>query len=151
VGVLGSTTGAEGATITAASCSTSAVSAAIGSASDGDTVLIPNGSCTWTTGISTTKQIVVRAQNYTPTPMGALTRNVIITNNSNSALFRFTTGNAFHVALAGIRFNEGSGMGNHLEVHGSGSKVALVSDNYFEVKQRNGNAEDIAIIYWAAQ
>jgi hypothetical protein len=140
----------EAATITATSCQRDAVNAAISSASDGDTVLIPNGSCTWTSGISTTKQIAVRAQNYTPTPGGASTRSVTITNNSNSPLFRFTTGNNFHVALSGIRFNEGSTMVNHLNVQGSGSKVALISDNYFEVKQRNGDAETISAIYWPA-
>jgi hypothetical protein len=83
--------------------------------------------------------------------MGATTRNVTITNNSTGPLFTFNTGNSFNVALSGIRFNEGSTMQNHLRVQGSGSKVALISDNYFEVKQRNGNAEEIAIIYWAAQ
>ncbi len=150
VSVLCGAAQSEAATITAASCSRDAVNAAISSASDGDTVLIPDGSCTWTTGISTTKQIAVRAQNYTPTPGGAASRNVTITNNSSSPLFTFTTGNSFHVALAGIYFNEGTGTVNHLHVQGSGSKVALVSDNYFEVKQRNGNAEEIAIIYWSA-
>jgi hypothetical protein len=78
------------------------------------------------------------------------TRNVTITNNSSQPLFTFTTGNNFHVRVQGIRFNEGSGTVNHLHVQGSGSKVALISDNYFEVKQRNGNAEDISIIYWSA-
>lgn len=37
----------SGATITAASCSQSAVQAAVNQAQDGDTVIVPNGSCTW--------------------------------------------------------------------------------------------------------
>jgi hypothetical protein len=151
VGVLWGVARPEAATINAASCSRDAVNAAIAAAVNGDTVLIPNGSCSWSSGISTTKQITVRAQNYTPTPMGATSRSVTITNNSSSPLFEFTTGNSFHVALIGIRFNEGSGLVNHLRVEGSGSKVALISDNYFEVRQRNGNSDEIAIIYWAAQ
>ena len=113
--------------------------------------MIPNGSCTWTSGISTTKQIWIRAQNYTPTSGGNTTRSVTITNNSNSPLFRFTTGNNYHVALSGLRINEGSSMENAVEVNGSGSKVALISDMFFEVKQRNGSSVEIAVIDWPAQ
>lgn len=148
---LAGAAGSEAATITAASCSRDAVNTAIAAASDGDTVLIPNGSCSWTSGITTTKQIAVRAQNYTPTKMGAASRNVTITNNATVPLFVFTTGNSFNVALTGIRFNEGSGTSNHLRVLGGGSKIALISDNYFEIKQRNGNAQDISAIFWGAQ
>jgi hypothetical protein len=39
-------------TFTAASCNTSDVQSAINSASEGDTVLIPAGSCTWTSGVT---------------------------------------------------------------------------------------------------
>ena len=142
---------AEGANITAASCARDAVNAAVSAANDGDTVVIPTGSCAWSSGISTSKQITVRAETYTPTPKGATNRSVTITNNSTSPLFSFTTGNSFNVALTGIRFNEGSGTSNHLRVLGEGSRIALISDNYFEVKQRNGNAEDISVIFWKAQ
>ena len=61
---------AYGANIVAASPALSAVQAAVDAASNGDHVLIPNGSATWTSGITTTKQIIIRAQNYTPTPAG---------------------------------------------------------------------------------
>lgn len=137
--------------IQAASCSQEDVQAAVNAASDGDVVLIPNGSCEWTVGISTTKQIRIEAQYYTPTPGGNTTRNVIITNNSSSMpLFSFTTGNSYHVGISGIRFNEGTGSNNHLEVIGSGSKVALVNDIYFEVKERYGNSHEIAAVDWRA-
>jgi hypothetical protein len=43
---------AKAATWTASSCSSSAVQAAINTASAGDTVVIPTGSCTWTTQVS---------------------------------------------------------------------------------------------------
>jgi hypothetical protein len=139
------------ATINAASCSQSAVQAAVNSASDGDKVLIPNGSCSWSTGISTTKQIRIEAQNYTPTPGGNTTRNVIITNNSPSMpLFGFTTGNSYHVGLSGIRFNEGTGSSNALEVVGSGSKVALVNDIFFENKDRYGDSAVNNVVDWSA-
>ncbi|MCI0723589.1 MAG: Ig-like domain-containing protein [Acidobacteria bacterium] len=114
--------------------------------------MIPNGSCSWTSGIATTKQITIRAQNYTPTSGGNTTRSVTITNNAGSSpLFSLTTGNNFHIGLAGIRINEGSGTGNHLRVSGSGSKVALINDMFFEVKQRNGNSLDISVVSWSAQ
>ncbi|MGR9108178.1 MAG: fibronectin type III domain-containing protein [Gammaproteobacteria bacterium] len=139
------------ATITAASCSPANVQTAVNAASDGDTIMIPDGTCSWTTGISTTKQIWIRAQNYTPTPGGNTTRSVIITNNANVPLFRFTTGNSFHTRLSGIRINDnGTGTNNHLEVNGSGSKVMLVDDMFFEAKQRNGNSGDVDVIDWEA-
>lgn len=137
---------------TAASCSTADVQSAITTAVDGDRILIPNGSCTWTTGISTTKQIIIRAQTYTPTFQGATTRSVILTNNSaTTPLFTMQTGNSFHTGLAGIRVNEGTGTSNVLEVTGSGTKVFLLADMYLEGKQRNGSSQDIDLIDWQAQ
>ena len=123
---------------------------------NGDTVLIPNGSATWTSGISTTKQIIIRAQNYTPTPAGtagapnytnrggATTRNVTITNGSNSgALFSFTSGNSFHCGVGGIRINEGTGHTQAIVINGSGSKVPLIFDMYFQaLLRRSGDGYD---------
>ena len=147
--------GANAATITASSASQADVQTAVTSSSDGDTVLIPNGTVGWATGIATGKQIIIRAENYTPTPAGtagagATSRNVTITNNSSSPLFRFTNGNSYHVGIGGIRFNEGTGSGNHVRFVGTGSKVPVVFDCYFQCKQRNGSATDVAIITWAA-
>ena len=138
---------AEGATIRAASCSLSAVQSAVNSASDGDIVTVPNGSCAWSGGISTSKQIRVEAQNYTSTKGGTMTRSVPITNNSNSGpLLSFTSGSTYHVGVSGIRFNEGSGNQNHVRVSGSGSKVPLINDCAFQVKSRFGNQPDIALL-----
>ncbi len=142
----------EAATINAASCSLTAVQAAVNASVDGDKVVIPNGSCAWAGGISTTKQIRIEAQNYAPTSRGTMTRSVTITNNSTSGpLFEFTSGNNFHVGLAGIRFNEGSGNQNHVRFQGPGSKVPLLNDCAFEVKQRIGNQPDIGAVAWLAQ
>jgi len=44
--------GVTAATITAANCSSAAVQAAIDAAVDGDTVVIPNGTCAWTSGVT---------------------------------------------------------------------------------------------------
>jgi hypothetical protein len=49
------TLGADAANVNASSCSQSAVQSAINSASTGDTVNIPAGSCTWSSGISIPK------------------------------------------------------------------------------------------------
>lgn len=126
------------ATNPAASSALSAVQAAVNASSDGDTVLIPNGTVTWTGGITTSKQITIRAENYTATPAGtsgagATTRSVIINNNSSSDLFAFTTGNTYHQSIAGIRFNDSAGnAGSHISFTGSGTKVPLIQDCYFE-------------------
>jgi hypothetical protein len=47
------------ATVSAATCARADVSTAITSAADGDTVRIPAGSCTWGSGISTSKGITI--------------------------------------------------------------------------------------------
>ena len=108
--------------------------------------MIPNGSVEWTNGIIVTNQIFIRAQNYTRTPAGtvgsgATSRNITITNNSNAAIFSFTTGNSFHCGLAGIAFIDGSGDGAHFSIAGSGSKVALVNDIYMTVRERYSPTE----------
>ncbi len=144
----------KAATRTAASASLTDVQAAVSAASDGDTVMIPNGSVTWTGGISTSKQIMIRAQNYTPTPAGtagpgATSRSVTIVNNSSSPLFAFTTGNSYHCGLAGIAFQDGGGSGAHISVSGNGSKVALVNDVFFTLQNRFWPAQ--AAIVWTAR
>ena len=50
----------QAATITASNCSVGAVSAAISSASNGDTVVIPPGTCTWDSMLSITKGITLQ-------------------------------------------------------------------------------------------
>ena len=133
---------------TAASASTADVQTAVDASSDGDVVQIPDGTATWTTGITTTKQILIRAENYTPTYQGTMTRSVTITHNSTTnRLFEFTTGNTYHCGLAGIRINEGTGTGiNAVRFSGSGSKVGLMSDCALEVAQRNGSSTTVALV-----
>jgi hypothetical protein len=57
----------SGNTITALSCSQADVNTAINSASDGYTVIVPAGNCTWGSTISITKALVIRGAgaNYT--------------------------------------------------------------------------------------
>lgn len=143
---------AHGAPIIANSCSLGDVRAAVSAAADGDVVKIPDGSCSWTGGISTTKQIRIEAQNYTPTPGGTMSRRVTITNNAGSSpLIAMTAGNNHHVGVVGIRFNDGNGVGNYIRMSGTGSKVPLVADCSFEWELRNGNNPTNAMIAWLAQ
>jgi hypothetical protein len=52
-------------TYTAASCSASDVQSAISKATDGDTVLVPNSSCTWTSNVSISKGLTLNGQGTT--------------------------------------------------------------------------------------
>lgn len=147
----------------AADASQAAVQAQVNAAVDGDNVLIPNGSATWTTGISTNKQIIIRAQNYTATRAGRLgspvnasatpwvpgtmTRNVVITNNCalGTAVIQMQSGNSFHCGVGGIRFNETasggtSTRGPHVRFIGSGSKPPLLFDCAFQIAHRAGQS-----------
>ncbi|MBE7464212.1 MAG: PKD domain-containing protein [Planctomycetes bacterium] len=137
---------AQTATHTAASCSLADVQAKVAAASDGDTILIPNGSATWTGGIATTKQIRIRAQQYTPTAGGQTARGVVLTNNSPQPLFSFTSGNSHHCGLAGIKFVEGSQKTNFIRIEGSGSKPPLINDCWFDLDERFGNNPDVSAL-----
>ncbi len=53
------------ATINALSCNQTHVQTAITAANDGDTVIIPGGSCTWGSGISTSKGITIQGAGAT--------------------------------------------------------------------------------------
>ncbi len=59
-------------THTALSCSSADVATAIAVASNGDIVTIPAGACTWTSGITVTKNITIQGAGYTNTK---ITRN----------------------------------------------------------------------------
>jgi hypothetical protein len=140
---------AQAQTINAVSCLLADVQSAVNLVVDGGAIAIPNGSCSWTGGITTSKQIEVRALNYTPTPGGTATRSVTLTHNAGgSSLFTFTTGNSHHIGLTGIKFVRGSGTGAYLTVSGSGTKVMLLSDVYFD---QPNNFAVLRGIQWAAR
>jgi len=58
--VLVHSTTALAATITAATCGSADVAKALNSASEGDTVAIPAGQCTWTANVSTSKRLTIQ-------------------------------------------------------------------------------------------
>jgi hypothetical protein len=115
---------AAGSTVTAASCSRADVRAAIISASDGDTVVVPAGTCSWTGGVSFNKGI-----HLTGVGVGAVT---LIHDAGTSYLLEVTEHATHLTEISRLRFVEGSGTADaHLAVYPGGRPV-LVHDNYFE-------------------
>ena len=133
--LLGAMSGqqAQAKTVNAASCNVSDVQAAINSATNGDTVVIPNGSCTWSSGIALTKQITL---------MGASVSGVTITYGASTAsasvyLLDVTTGNSFHTTIANLNFlppaaKPGANTSGYVRLHGSGL-VPLMHDMSFSI------------------
>lgn len=58
-GTVLAATHASAATYTASSCSQSAVQAAVNSATDGDTVVVPAGTCTWSAAVSIENKTII--------------------------------------------------------------------------------------------
>ena len=119
-------TNADTATINAASCSRADVSTAINSASDGDTVTIPSGSCMWTSGILIDLTL---ANKGALTIIGAGIGNTIIKPNfaaswGNSPFWVVTKiGKAFRIS--GIEFQSGGS-----ESGGDGSLPVIYIQGY---------------------
>src|SRR5438876_7932866 len=117
---------ARASTVTATSCNVSDVQTAINSAKDGDTVIIPNGSCSWSSGISTAKQITIQ---------GATVGGVTITDadaNAGDNLLSLTIGNSFHTNIAYLRVLPGTGKGSYISMNGTGLPP-LMHDMYFNL------------------
>jgi hypothetical protein len=115
---------AHAASLIAANCSSASVQAAISTAIDGDTVVIPTGSCTWTSGITTNKQIIISGQ---------AKGSVLITHAAGSnALLDLTTGSKYSTEVRNINFLVSSGTGHYMRIGGTGMPP-LIHDNYFNV------------------
>jgi len=80
---------AQAATIPAASCSQSDVKAAVASAARGDTVTIPNGSCTWTRPVAISKGMILQGAGQDLTVITASNTNFLMINGDGSH-FRLT-------------------------------------------------------------
>jgi hypothetical protein len=120
--------GLDAATITAQSCNQADVQDAIEQAADGDTVLVPAGRCTWTSGVSISKALVLK---------GAGIGRTLITNDypegSLVSIRESTTG---HIRIQGFDFIPGTGPGPHptffIEVnYASDGKPVLITANKF--------------------
>lgn len=79
------------ATINAASCSASDISAAISTAVDGDTVVVPAGDCTWAGSVSINKKIKVVGNGMDSTYIrNGSTRHTMRIQSSNATIQGFT-------------------------------------------------------------
>lgn len=132
------------ATLTAASCNVTDVQTAVNLASNGDTVIIPNGDCTWNSGINTNKQITITGQ----TKGGVILRMGPGITNGN-AMLTVDTGTSFSTIIANLKFYAGPspcdtlgsgapagtcGSGSYIFLNGSVTdKPPLIHDNYFNV------------------
>jgi hypothetical protein len=116
---------ADAATITASSCAQSAVQGAVNSAADGDIVVVPSGSCTWTSPLQISgKGIHLKGQ---------AKGSVNITHSvGNANLISVSTDASHSVEISNLTLLPGSvsGGADYLSVSGSG-RPALVHDNYF--------------------
>ena len=122
--LLGFPWNGEAAVVNAANCSAASVQLAIDTAVDGDTVIVPNGSCTWTSGITVTKQITIAGQTK---------GSVLITHGAGGAtLLTLNTGPNFSTVVKALSFLPGTGTGNYMIVGGSG-RPPLIHDNYFQI------------------
>jgi hypothetical protein len=99
------------ATRTAASCNANDVQAALNQASAGDTVVIPAGTCRWSTGVVWEAPANVTIQGAgSPSVLGGGDATVIIDDSaSGSPLLRVITNASGAFRLTGITFRGGSG------------------------------------------
>jgi hypothetical protein len=90
-GLFGVMGGVEGATINAASCSSSDVQGAIKSANDGDVILVPAGTCTWTSPVkvdSSNREIHLKGSGMDNTVINALIENALVVTGSDGKQWR---------------------------------------------------------------
>jgi len=107
----------QAATINAASCSQSNVATAVGSASPGDTVQVPAGTCSWSGGIAISGITLAGA--------GSSASGTVIT----AGLVRLNKHATQYTRLSGFRF---TGTDQHFDVGGSPSaKPFIIGNNYF--------------------
>jgi hypothetical protein len=137
-------TEAKANTFTAASCNQTDVQSAINLASNGDTVNIPNGTCSWTGSINLTKQITLQGVSTTCYTVGAC--GLVIQDNNtntcngspcpdNAVLLIVNQGASFHTVIANMSFQPGASLpannaGAYILVRGNGGLVPLLHDVY---------------------
>jgi hypothetical protein len=126
------TIGARATTITAASCDAAYVQTAINSASSGDTVNVPSGTCTWSSQVSIAKGITLQGQTVctgSGDPNGGTSGVVSCTDKTNVTLAvaralsvgpasgQVTTITGF-TFISGVAIQPGIGIGsNHGQVN----------------------------------
>ncbi|MGZ3770992.1 MAG: hypothetical protein ACXVCP_15505 [Bdellovibrio sp.] len=115
LGAFAFSASSQAASKAAASCSYADVSAAITSATVGDTITVPAGTCTWSSTLNITKGISL---------IGAGKASTVITNTAGTAVSIMKTQNDF-VRLSGLRFNNSDNMSPIISVTGPSYKVRI--------------------------
>ena len=145
--------GVRAQTINAASCNESDVQTALTSVSaDGTTVVVPSGSCTWTTTLTYNQVYSTTIQGQTTcsgTPASSCTDNTIITDNYNRSsggdnpdlLINTVAGKSFR--LTGFTFTQTNGTTTALtylgilRIYGNSQSVRLDHCHFNNVNQTN--------------
>jgi hypothetical protein len=119
----------QAATINAATCSQPNVQAAVNQAVQGDTVVIPAGTCSWTTGVTwnAPPDVVVQGAGDSSLGGGDLT---VITDDSTTGnpLFQISTNASGKFRMSGITFKGGVGTvkwSGEVAIGGQGKQVRL--------------------------
>jgi len=121
---------ANASTINATSCNQPQVATAISSANNGDTIVIPAGTCTWTTTLTVSKSITLQGQGVdstvivdgTTAPSSGAKPPAIQWTVSGSALNRLTGITFDGGTLGGV---DNSGHSGIVSVNGGGSSLRL--------------------------
>ena len=137
-------------TTSAASCASTDVQAAINSASSGDTIVVPSGSCTWASAVNI-NNIAVTLQGQTTctgTPVSSCTDNTSITLGvvPGGTTFSINGTSTNIVTLTGFTFIVACGTPNGCVAAGGDTISASfrIHHNHFIVAGTNGTATAIA-------
>ncbi len=115
----------EAATFTATSCDKAAVDTAIARATDGDTVVIPSGSCIWTACSTVTKGITIQGTGVDST--------VLTNTTAGSCVFTMNVSSPKTWKITGITFR-GGGSGSYdaglITTKGSATGWQITGNNF---------------------
>jgi hypothetical protein len=137
---------ARAATINANSPSFADVRAAVASASDGDTVIVPAGTATWTSTLTITAGITLMGQTTTDPVNKTAADNTIILENvtrdggGNAPLIVLNTTLGKTYRLSGLTFREGSTQGasnGMIQLHGNSQAVRLDHCHFDDLTYQN--------------
>jgi hypothetical protein len=113
----------QGATVNAASCAQSAVQTAVNAAADADTVAVPAGACTWTSGITLTKGVRLQGA-------GA---SAVTINMGAGGYLNIIKNASYIIEVSGFTFNN-TGTTRVMTVSGAWTgEPPLIHDNVFNV------------------
>jgi hypothetical protein len=119
----------QAGTINAASCSQSNVQAAINQAAQGDTVVIPAGSCAWTASVTWNAPPDVVLQGAGNNSLGGGDLTIITDNSTNAAsLLQINTSSLGKFRMTGITFKGGIGTvkwGGIISITGQSKQVRI--------------------------